>query len=252
MPTAKHTFIPDDKNRCPWAVQLPDLVEDKPRGVAVFGLCVHTSGRGVLTKARKLGISPIECALAYYQSAAYSAHYVCDYDGTLYQITADDRRVSHIGLTPEARLRYISGKWRRDVSGSGLDSWLQRWGTSASPASLYPNRYPNTDYVGVELLPRVETLSSSKAEWYTADQHATVGKLAYDLRRRHEWPGNFALRGRLVGHEDLSPLTRWDRGGGWDPGARRLAPRFHWSKVIAALTAAANTGGTVLVVPGVP
>lgn len=240
-----------DQTLCAWAVQVSDLVPDQPRGVPVYGLVVHCTGRGVVSKAKKLGISPIECALAYYPSAAHSAHYVCDYDGTLYQITADDRRVPHVGLELAARARYLSGKWKLDVSASGLDAWRARWGDT-TPASLYPSRFPNTDYVGCELLPRPETLESSKAEWYTAEQYRTVARLALDLRRRHKWPPNFALKGRLVGHEDLSPLTRWDRGGGWDPGARRKAPRFFWSRVIAALTSAANLEGSVIVVPGVP
>jgi hypothetical protein len=36
---------------------------------------------------------------------------------------------------------------------------------------------------------------------------------------------------RLVGHEDVHPLRRWDVYGGWDPGALREKPRFHWDQV---------------------
>lgn len=218
-------------NRCPFAVQIPDLVPDEPRGVPVFGLCVHTSGRGVLKKAAQYSMSPIEAALAYYQSAEFSSHYVIDYDGATYQITADDRRVSHVGLTPEARGYYLNGRWKTMVSQVGLATWTSRWGRVASPAGLYPSRYPNSDYVGAECLPRKETLTDSSADWYTDSQYEAVARLAIDLARRHRWPGLWSITSRLLGHEDLSPLTRWDRSGGWDPGARRPKPRFSWAAV---------------------
>lgn len=213
-----------DTNRCPFAVQIPDLVPDAPRLAPVFGLCVHTSGRGVLDLAKRKGLSPIEAALAYYQSAEFSAHYVIDYDGTVYQLTADDRRVSHIGLTPENRLLYLSGKWKDRVSQVGLAAWIDRWGKTMNPAGLYPSRYPNTDYVGAECIPKPDAS-------YTRHQHESVAHLGGDLMLRHGWPSNWSSTSRLVGHEDLSPLTRWDRSGGWDPGARRPSPRWRWATV---------------------
>jgi hypothetical protein len=36
----------------------------------------------------------------------------------------------------------------------------------------------------------------------------------------------------LVCHEDLSPLKRWDKGGGWDVGVLRAVPRLGWDEVL--------------------
>ncbi len=38
----------------------------------------------------------------------------------------------------------------------------------------------------------------------------------------------------VLGHEDLNPWTRADKGGGWDPGARRVEPRFCWDCFFSA------------------
>ena len=36
---------------------------------------------------------------------------------------------------------------------------------------------------------------------------------------------------RLVGHEDIEPLERWNKQGGWDPGALRVKPKFVWASI---------------------
>lgn len=242
-----------DRNRCAWATQVPDLVADAPRTGPVRGLVVHTSGRGVVTKAARAGVPAIEMALAYYQRAAFSAHYVIDYDGALYQLTADDRRVQHVGLTAADREAYLSGAWQQRISRATSKLWRDRWPYVLSPAHLYPSRAPNSDFVGVELLPLAK---ADGGLWYTSEQHRTAGRLYADLAARHRWPeclidgwrllvgGWYAWTARspvrLLCHEDLSPLTRWDRGGGWDPGALRAAPRLDWGWVLGAAGAGAE------------
>ncbi len=37
----------------------------------------------------------------------------------------------------------------------------------------------------------------------------------------------------------MNTLTRSDRGGGWDPGALRASPNFHWGYVLQLLADAA-------------
>lgn len=235
-------------NRCAFATQIRDLVPDAPRGGPVRGLCVHTSGRGVVDRAAKERVPAIEVALAFYQRAEFSAHYVVDYDGALYQITADDRRVQHVGLEAEDRLAYLDGTWLRRVSPAAAKLWRARWPFHRSPAHLYPSRAPNTDFVAVELLPLAK--AEKGGLWYTAAQHDAVGELAADLARRHRWPSYWldgwsgrawasALLPSLVAHEDLSPLTRFDRQGGWDPGQLRAVPRLDWAAVVAAAGRAA-------------
>ena len=36
---------------------------------------------------------------------------------------------------------------------------------------------------------------------------------------------------RLLGHEDLTPISRHDKKGGWDPGGLREVPYFDWEHV---------------------
>ena len=45
-----------------------------------------------------------------------------------------------------------------------------------------------------------------------------------------------AMAPPLVTHEDLSPLTRWQPSGGWDPGVLRPRPWLDWGAVLRAAT----------------
>ena len=68
---------------------------------------------------------------------------------------------------------------------------------------------------------------------FTMAQHETVARLAWDIAQRHGWPRNerWRLNTRLLGHEDITPLSRHDGNGGWDPGALREKPYFDWNFV---------------------
>jgi hypothetical protein len=232
-----------DRNRSSLATQVKDLVPDKPRGRPVFGLVVHTTGRGICEQAMKHGVDVLEHAVAYYRAAPYSAHYVIGYDGEIVQITADDRRVPHVGVSAEERKLYLSGLWvkERRLAVMPLKLWRGRWGYGKSPQHLFPGPSVNGDYVGVELPPLRDPpiIGRMQGLWYTAKQHVAVARLADDLRKRHGWP-TFPTQlpcPRLLGHEDLDAFGRWDKGGGWDPGALRAAPRFDWNLVEGELAA---------------
>ncbi|GAB4568558.1 MAG: hypothetical protein Tsb0020_22130 [Haliangiales bacterium] len=73
---------------------------------------------------------------------------------------------------------------------------------------------------------------------FTAEQHATVAALAVDVATRNGFAGEpeWLRTGRLVGHEDLTPVSRHNRAGGWDPGALRDQPRFGWALVYAEIS----------------
>lgn len=70
---------------------------------------------------------------------------------------------------------------------------------------------------------------------YTQQQHDAVATLAVDIAHRHGWSGQWWLSSRLVGHEDVSPITRHTSDGGWDPGALRSEPWFDWNYVYAKI-----------------
>jgi len=227
-----------DPSRSPLATQVVDLVPDRPRGRPVFGLVVHCSGRSIVEKAQRAGADVLEYVVGYYRAAEYSAHYVIGHDGGIVQVTADDRRVPHVGVTADERTLYRSGRWRTDkrLVASAVQRWDARWFPWVSPNVLFPSTAPNDDYVGVELPPLAKPTADGL--WYTLAQHQAVARLASDLRARHGWP-SWPSRGapcqRLLGHEDLDAFGRWDKGGGWDPGALRAQPRFLWSAVQAGL-----------------
>lgn len=243
--------MPTDRNRSAFAVQVADLHADPPRSRPVFGFCVHTSGRGLYARAARMGVSLLEAALAYYASSARSTGYVIDLDGSTYQISADDRRVPHVGVESEERAEYLAGRWQSvrlsaDVAArwrarnsepvlavSAVARWQARWPLAASPQHLFPGPSANDVYVGCELLP-LKTANPSTGWWFTASQHLAAGRLAADVARRHGFPQGWQESSRLLGHEDLDAFARWDSGGGWDPGALRDKPRLDWHLVRVA------------------
>lgn len=78
---------------------------------------------------------------------------------------------------------------------------------------------------------------------FTRAQHDTVAALAVDVARRNGWPeGKTWWRtSRLVGHEDLTPISRHDRNGGWDPGGLRDDPYFDWEYVYERISSIVQT-----------
>jgi len=190
----------------------------------------HTSGRGIVKRAERESVPPIVMALAWYRRKS-GVHYVIGYDGTIYQMLEDDRRGAHVGVSLLDRASYLSGRWLRSkkIQSRVVALWRKRWSGYKSPQHLYPTRSPNSCYIGVEMIP-LPHLSDDNL-WFTEEQHVAAAALARDIARRHGWPENWMNTPRLVGHEDISPLTRWDRNGGWDPGALRTTPRFSWAKI---------------------
>lgn len=231
-------------NISPIANQEDDLVPDRERRNSVFGLAVHTTGGGILDKAKKDGVKVdnpdlIRYIIKYYAQAGYSCHYIIHYDGKIYQVTHDDRRVSHIGVDAAERVKYLSGEWITKVPKTPLLLWQKTWLGKWSPQVLFPNHFPNDDYVGAEM-PILATPRANGLR-YTDDQHHSVARLAIDLWRRHGWPRETLVQaskdsralpcGRLLGHEDLDAFGRWQATGGWDPGALRPRPWFSWPLV---------------------
>lgn len=72
---------------------------------------------------------------------------------------------------------------------------------------------------GIELIPTVTA-------GYTDAQLGALANLVRDIGERNKFPDGWYHGSRLVGHEDVDPISRSDRGGGWDPGALRDKPRL--------------------------
>jgi hypothetical protein len=222
------------------------------RKMKPWGVALHTSGRGITKRAKRLGVPAISLALRWYRDYDQSGvHYVIDHDGTIYQMLEDHVRGAHIGISRSERRAYLSGAWIREVaekaSVSSVVAWQTRWPRIPSPQHLYPTRSPNGCYVGVEMLPLSPEDVGPDGLWFTKAQHESAGALARDIAIRHSWPIGWERSPRLVGHEDIDAYARWDKGGGWDPGAMRANPRWDWDLVMAriALGFAGSLGGPV-------
>ncbi len=210
-------------------VSNPRNVRNRPNPKP-FGLLVHTTGRGILKRARQLGISPLEAAMEFYTTRGNPfAHYILDQDGTLIQIADEREQAWHAGIPAAQRRLYLSGRWEKMVSKRALERWLERWNLGyykQSPSHLYPTKSPNQCYVGIELIPDKRATFSDK-------QYASLSLLINDFWDRHNLPplGCRLPEPRCLGHEDAEPLERFTRQGGYDPGSLRAKPKFDWSKL---------------------
>jgi hypothetical protein len=194
----------------------------------LHGMCYHTSGRGIVSRALKNDVPVIDLALEWYGKKG-SVHGVVDYDGTIYQLQEWDVKGAHVGVSSSQRRAYLNGTWVLDVHDKALTLWNERWPDHKSPQHLYPTKSPNDSYIGIEFIPLPQRDPKTKL-WFTQAQM----KAARDLWNFHKEDQGWCEVTDptvIVGHEDLS-ITRWDRNGGWDPGAMRDQPRFDWEFIL--------------------
>jgi N-acetyl-anhydromuramyl-L-alanine amidase AmpD len=107
-----------------------------------------------------------------------------------------------------------------------IASWEERYPEVKSPGHLYPSKSPNRDYAGIEMTP-CGTHIKGRWTWlwgtqpypgarFSVEQMTALASLlgvwATQLGFAYGWQDT---PGRLVGHEDINPITRY----GWDPGA---------------------------------
>lgn len=222
-----------------WA-ENPWTARGKRRGGDVFGLCVHTTGSGVCNRAWKAGGDVFSWAIDYYCRTG-GTHYIVGYHGQIVQVGDEWYQARGVGMTEQiASIR--AGRFHRDLSATAVKHWLKAWPGLSSPLDLFPGSSANQAYVHVELPPCIwHNTERGRREFsaprhshnsrYTRAQHDAIVELACDIARRHQWPSNWFTTSRLLGHEDLSPLTRSTSSGGWDPGALREQPRFDWGYV---------------------
>lgn len=224
--------------------------DDKKKTRDPWGLCVHTTGGGVTAKAAKSGKKPIDIALAAYRASQgetgkMGAHgyawggptYVLDIGGQIYQIADDSTLTAHCGNLLN-RQAYKSDKWVEMCSPRTVAQWHSRWSPRyKNPAMLFPSTSPNTDYIGLEMIPCPGFDEAMRPGLrFTRAQHEAVISLGLLLAERHQWPERWEQGSRLIGHEDVQPLDRSDKLGGWDPGFLRADPYFALDYVRAGVS----------------
>lgn len=205
-----------------------------------WGLLLHTTGSGIVEKAKKTKKTPIEVALKWYRLSQDGASgypwggptYVMDHDGTIYQIANESIVTNHCGAPNRAD--YLAGTWINKCSKAMVAQWHAHWGPKyKNPYQLFPSKSPNTDFVGVEMIPCGAGFGTPMRPdlKFTRAQHDAVITLGCDVAKRNLFPTAWANTSRLVGHEDIQPIDRHDKNGGWDPGWLREKPYFDFSYV---------------------
>jgi N-acetylmuramoyl-L-alanine amidase/Putative peptidoglycan binding domain len=202
------------------------------RKVPIYGICVHTTGGGPARAAKKNPKrSAIHRALDFYlKGKGGFPHYVISNDGSIIA-TCDERQIAFhagygVGKKLQRVLRYYK-TWTAPLW------WSKVWTPKGakSPLDLFPKGVlsANSGLIGVELL------ADETGYDFTQRQYESLAKLIVDISRRHNFPLSSAPSVRLLGHEDVHPMTRQNKGGGWDPGAHRDNPKFSWSHLWALI-----------------
>lgn len=241
MPPQGETVLPALRAKFPeWAVVSP-LAYPPPEARAIRStntasrgswFVIHCTGGGPAKRSRASGfnVSAVDYALDFYLSkGAPHAHYVIDFNGAVYACKSEDQEAAHAGWTALGGSTFWTERWTAPAW------WKQAWPDAASPKDLLPDsdiRYPNQHSIGVELL-----ITDRDAKFYTADQYRGLARLLAEVSRRRGIPLAGAPCRRLLGHEDVHPITdgqypgidgRANLGGGWDPGGHRNRPYFDW------------------------
>ena len=227
----------------PLATQLP--FPRYTRRKKVYGVCLHTPGRTIVKRAHKYGVNPLEYVAAHYlERGQYGPTYVVGYNGQIVQVANEWDKTWHVGIGGQDKAAFLDGRWKSRVSKKFLQMWKKRWPISCNPLDLFPGTSANQVYIGVEVVPLVlgyhgYTILSdpdlytpmAAGLWYTTMQHYALRGLFKDIAERHSFDRkrNPAV---FVTHEDLNPLTRSNKSGGWDCGVLRKTPRFDWDLVV--------------------
>ncbi len=211
-----------------------------------WGLLVHTTGGGVTALAKKRKERPIDVAIRTYIASQNGSNtmpngkpyfwggpsYVCDHDGSLYQLAPEEVLTNHCG--GGNREFYRDGTWTKKANPAAVAKWCAQWGPKYDdPYDLFPAKSPNVNFVGVEMIPVGDGFGEAMAPGlrFTKHQHDTIVDLARDIGGRHGWPAGWWRTSRFLGHEDVDILNRMDKGGGWDPGFLRSVPYFDFTYV---------------------
>ncbi len=178
----------------------------------------------------------------YYKS--YGTHYVNGWQGfrkgDLVQIASESKQANGVEMSEQLNSNFS------DLNDNVKRNWKNKWKGMSNPIDLLPEtKHANSCYNHVECIPLHYDKYPKKVKQgevfiplragirFTKEQHEVIGLLAYDIAIRNNWPldSEWWKTPRLLGHEDLSPKTRHDSKGGWDPGGLRDVPFFDWEFV---------------------
>jgi hypothetical protein len=237
-------------------VQKPWDGADRPKGWigSCYGFVLHCTGGGLPTKAKKLGEYPTKTAVSYYSSSR-GTHYVIGFrgkEGDLLQVANEENQANGVGVknTKDKKISQWHSvnerNWEKDLPNHLVKKWHKRWDHTGAknPLKLFPSQSANSCYIHAEMIPcvyfidnKLQTDAEPMASGlrYTKAQHNAVIDLVIDVAERNGWDKEWWKTGRFVCHEDITPVSRSNSGGGWDPGVMRDKPFFDWNYVVKSI-----------------
>lgn len=152
------------------------------------------------------------------------------------------------GSAREARIR-LERAWAKDLGKPHTEGkelrvpkwWLDYWVPTLGKKDIFKLVSPLDLLAPGETSFNYNSISIECIQWQESYDAWKKGKRNYLLTMAQYIALNALINDRLaafglqwtpstvLGHEDANPWTRGDKGGRWDPGARRAQPRFCWS-----------------------
>lgn len=211
-------------------LKTPTKNQLQPRKLSrIRAIIIHTTGATDLDKV---------CAYYGGSDEKVNPHYLINTTGLVRQFSDEDRIAYHCKLWPSERAVYEKGygvwsryKWQKpeaietDAELPNYAQWKATFPTLRSPLELPTGGSPNANSIGIELLqPLPEQVTKGI---FLDEQYEALALLLGDITHRLELPRDHRT---ILGHYDVSPLTRSDSKGGWDPGRD-----FDWLRVLSRL-----------------
>ncbi len=221
----------------PLAIRAHKLVGHGKRKGKVHGIILHTTGSTIVSKAKAAKVDALKYVVDHYLASDLGPTYVIGHAGTIVQVADEDKVTWHAGVKKDELQAYLTGTWRTKVKAH------KQWDDTWNKHGVYDPRVlagagerdflgVNEHFIGIEMPPLVPTPKEGLR--FTAEQHEAAGRLCADIMARRGLLGIAAHRVVLT-HEDVNPLARFDKAGGWDPGVLRAEPYFNMDKVLKML-----------------
>ena len=192
----------------------------KRKNSEVNSIIIHTTGYGLGLKRIKNNNKTLEeIGAAYAHRMAnilkYKGHFLIDHTGKIWQFIPVGETAWHTG----------SGKRKLLKSEKLYSWWIERWeGIVEKPTDLPVWRgSPNRNSVGIDLLAHG---NGQITQGYTKKQYKSLARLIKSVCEDLEIP---LQRKYILGHEDVDPISRGSKKGGWDPG------RFDWGYLFSLM-----------------
>lgn len=223
----------------------PNKKNRRPASLVPTHIVIHITGSDDLASVRQLFLKP----------GSVSAHYLITPAGEIFQFVRDGERAFHAGINSSTRALYRKGlpvwtrylryfDWykaypedavfvdgdikpvwdktealfvaRRDgTPWAQFDYFTSRWPGQDQPVNFTVDADPNNYSIGIECHGYGSTEKDETV--YTERMYSALDVLTRNLSDKYAIPRQ---KGRIVGHEDVNPITRF----GWDPNSG-----FDWS-----------------------